>query len=365
MKNKRVSFRLDEAHEVITQALANTYAQSRWYYKESDFQFELYHQLHSMKLNGTRLGERKTGTSTCMLHFEARAENGNGSTADLLICDPTSKMPLNYRPEVAIELKLELNRTKLEEEFEKFSRYRKGLIRRLYVIDDRAYSINEWNENAVRAKYRDIETRVHLLNRSPKLPAPTLQGREPRNRPWLKKQVAACIKSTLRLYGEGSHQYNGFFWRNDESRLGTSRPLPALEDFYAQLYHRLRCRLPKTARVRTNYRSASSLVDFEALTSWSSVGIEIKRSWDEFSLVQVKEVVDKFRRIRKGKRRHTNFLVVIQGECGFTSEKNKRNATRDLRKARTPFILLSYDEWRQRPDETIFLGRSRPSANRN
>ncbi len=121
MPTKRHFVDLDEFDGLMWRALGSTYSVRDKFDNESDFKFELYHNLHQLKLNGHRLGFKLPGYSTCLLHAEAKAENGNPSKADLLVCNPTRRNPFNYSVEVVIELKTTLNSRALRAELKKFT----------------------------------------------------------------------------------------------------------------------------------------------------------------------------------------------------------------------------------------------------
>ena len=102
---------IEELDGVMRQALARTYSGESFFESEAAFKYELFHQLHGLKVGGHKLGARLPGARTCMLHAEASPINGLAGQlrkTDLLICDPTWENPFNYRTEAVIELKKSL-----------------------------------------------------------------------------------------------------------------------------------------------------------------------------------------------------------------------------------------------------------------
>ena len=162
------------------------------------------------------------------------------------------------------------------------------------------------------------------------------------------------------MYGEGRHQYQGFYWRNYLHELGKGWTFPAEGDFNAQLYHLLRGRLDGWT-VRTEYELGRTRSDFfiSRPNSIRSVGIEVKMNWDQFrhqpnkKKQEVPSITDKFVDMESGRPSHTNILVVIQGEDAHRSN-NKQDALTALAETRVPFHLLQYDERRGRVETMRF-----------
>ena len=332
-----------------------TYSGDAVFDNESDFKFELYHNLHGLKLGGYKLGQKLPGQPTCVLHAEARAVNEQSSKADLLLCNPSKPRPtFNYRTEIVIELKKVLSTAALGEELAKFAGYLDRGIRRLYVIPANGHSPPRNQLLATLAEHPEIASRVRVYDRSkvgkPKRSRPTADMPSGRS---LLKLVRACIKETLRMYGGGRHQYHGFFWRNYPHELGKGWTFPAEGDFNAQLYHLLRTRLPGWL-IRTEYGLGRSRSDFfiSRPNSTQSVGIEVKMNWDQFryqpnrSKQEIPSILGRFRDMAAGRAGHTNILVVIQGEDGHKSN-NKHKALSALAETDVPFHLIQYDERRE------------------
>ena len=339
---------------LIRQALARAYSVRRAFDNESDFKFELFHQLHRMKLNGRSLGVKSPGSSTCALHAEAKAENGNPAKADLLISNPTRPNGFNYETEVVIELKDTLTAKALRTELEKFGTYRDRSIRRLYLIPANKTTLKDHEKSSILAEYRRSAHMLTILDRSSVKPGRVRKARHSGgNRP-LAAQVSECIRRTMNLYGKNRRQYQGFFWCNYEHEINKGWTFPVEGDFNAQLYHLLRSTLP-AAGIRTEYRPSSAVrnrVDFFIADSGESVGIEVKMNWDQFRFQPRKtkqetdSILEKFDAMNHDQSNHSNLLVVIQGEDGHKSN-NKSEALRRLQGE--DFSLFYYDERKGTP----------------
>ena len=345
---------LDQIDFLIRRALERTYSVSSKFDNESDFKFELFHQMHGLRLNGRSLGVKWPGAPTCALHAEAKAENGNPAKADLLICDPTSPNAFNYATEMIIELKETLNASALRTELEKFTTYSDRTIRRLYLIPANRTTLTHHQKSGILKEYRRSSRWLTILDRSS---VGTRRARKARdsggNRP-LVDSVTDCIRRTLNLYGKNRKQYQGFFWCNYEHETNKGWTFPVEGDFNAQLYHLLRSKLPG-ADIRTEYRPSSAVrsrADFFIDDSDESVGIEVKMNWDQFKHQPRKKkqeadaILEKFDGMSHHRAGHSNLLVVIQGEDGHKS-KNKPEALKRLQGE--DFSLLYYNERRNTP----------------
>lgn len=356
MSTKRYFVDLNEFDSLMRQALARTYSLRDKFDNESDFKFELYHNLHRLRLNGRLLGSKLPGYSTCPIHVEAKAENGNPSKADILICNPTRQNTFNYPAEVIIELKTNLNMSAFRKEMKKFAGYSDRNIRRLYIIPANRNTLQPNQKSNIMAEYPQIARKLIILDRS------MIQTRVAQKKTvtGLKRpiadQVSKCIKATLNLYGKGRRQYHGFFWCNYEYEQSNGWTFPVEGDFNAQLYHRLRSKLPRSASIQSEYRppsNANSRVDFFIDSPNESVGIEVKMNWDQLRTQpnkvkqEVDSILDKFDAMDARQVNHSNILVVIQGEDGYKqSSNNKSKALRSLRGS--GFSLYYYDERRDR-----------------
>ena len=357
MPTKRYFVDLNEFDSLIWRALGSTYSVRDKFDNESDFKFELYHNLHQLKLNGHRLGSKLPGYSTCLLHAEAKAENGNPSKADLLVCNPTRRNPFNYSVEVVIELKTTLNSRALSAELKKFTGYRDRNIRRLYLIPANRNTLSPTQKSRIFEEYPQASRKSVILDRS------MIRTRVFKNKTVagpkrsLADQVSKCIEGTLNLYGKSRRQYHGFFWCNYEYEQSNGWTFPVEGDFNAQLYHRLRSKLPQDTVIQTEYRPPSgtnSRVDLFITGPDESIGIEVKMNWDQLRLQpnkakqEVDSILDKFRAMDAHQANHSNFLVVIQGEDGYRlSSNNKAKALQHLRG--NGFSLFYYDERRNLP----------------
>ena len=346
---RRSSVDLVKFDSLMRRALGRTYAVSSRFDNESDFKFELFHQLHRMKLNGRSLGVKWPGSPTCAMHAEAKAENGNRSKADILICNPTRPNGFNYAAEVIIELKDTLNASALRTEMEKFASYSDRSIRRLYLIPANKTTLTDHQKSDILAEYRRSSRRLTILDRSSVKSRRARKARDSGDNRPLVTQVSECVRRTLNLYGKNRRQYHGFFWCNYEHETNRGWTFPVEGDFNAQLYHRLRTNLP-AADIRTEYRPLSTVrsrVDFFIANSVESVGVEVKMNWDQFRFQPRKKkqetdaILEKFDALKHDHGSHSNLLVVIQGEDGHKSN-NKPEALRRLQGE--DLSLYYYDE---------------------
>ena len=352
---REFTFDLAEVDALIRHALAKTYATKNRFDNESDFKFELYHQMHKLSLNHRKLGSKLPGCPTCPLHAESKPENGNPSKADLLICNPHIRNRFNYKAEVVIELKENLNEASLRTELEKFSRYADKSIRRLYVIAANINNLTELQQARVLSAHQPDSNRLTVLDRSVvQADSVRPEGSDYEGRPLL-DAVAECITATLKLYGNDRKQHHGFFWCNYEHEEGKGWTFPVEGDFNGQLYHRLRPQMPRGTTIQTEYRAAEagrSRVDIFVKSPSESVGIEVKMNWDQFKpkfkngVANKKEalsILEKFDAMSAAQASHSNILVVIQGEHAHKSA-HKANALDNLHSCGTPLHLFYYDE---------------------
>ncbi|MXY20296.1 MAG: hypothetical protein F4Y49_03055 [Dehalococcoidia bacterium] len=357
MPTKRHFVDLDEFDSLIRRALARTYSVRDKFDNESDFKFELYHNLHQLKLNGHRLGSKLLGHPTCLLHAEAKAENGNPSKADLLICNPARRNPFNYSAEAVIELKTTLNSRALNAELKKFTGYRDRNIRRLYLIPANRNTLSPTQKSVILEEYPQAARKLVILDRSMIRPRVVKKKTVTDSQSSLIDQISKCIKATLNLYGKSRRQYHGFFWCNHEHEQNRGWTFPVEGDFNAQLYHRLRSKLPRGTVIQTEYRPSSgtnSRVDLFITRPDESIGIEVKMNWDQLRVQpnkakqEVDAILEKLGAMEVQQANHANFLVVIQGEDGYRlSSNNKAKALQRLRG--NGFSLFYYDERRNIP----------------
>ena len=362
--------KLDEFEALLRAALAATYASRELFDNESDFKFELYHQLHDMKLGGCALGQKLPGHPTSLIHAEGRAVNEHAQKADLIICNPALPRPrFNYRTDIVIELKKTLRLADLRKELVKFDKYQDRTIRRLYVIAAHGKAPSKDQVQAALEDHQEIRSRVRVWDRSTiesageHLPS----GITPGGRQLL-EPVRASIEETLTTYGTGRDQFQGYFWCNYFYETDYGWTYPAEGDFNAKLYHLLRTKLPGW-NIQTEYRVGRSRADFFISRSGSkrSVGIEVKINWDQLriqprkSKQEVPTILDRFEGMASGRPDHTNFLVVIQGEDGYRpSSGNKQMALAALSETTVPFHLLQYDERRERVKTERFPPTGQP-----
>ena len=353
-KHRNTFVDLDQFDSLIRRTLGRTYSVRSKFANESDFKFELFHQLHRMKLNGRSLGVKWPGSPTCAMHAEAKAVNSNPAKADLLICNPTNPNGFNYATEVIIELKDTLTTSALRTELEKFKTYSDRSIRHLYLIPANRTALIHHEKSGILAEYRPSSRKLTILDRSSVESHRARKARDSGGGRPLADRVSECIRRTLNLYGKNRRQYQGFFWCNYEYEINKGWTFPVEGDFNAQLYHLLRSTLP-TAVIRTEYRPSSAIrsrVDFFIENPVESVGVEVKMNWDQFRIQPRKKkqetdaILDKFDAMNHDHANHSNLLVVIQGEDGHKSN-NKSTALGRLQGE--AFSLIYYDERRNMP----------------
>ena len=292
--------------------------------------------------------------TTCPLHAEAKAENGNPAKADILICNPLKPNSFNYATEVIVELKDRLTGSALRTELKKFATYSDLGIRRLYVIPANRTTLTDYEKANILADYRWAPGVLAILDRSIVTPRKTRTEKSAGIRRPLVVRVSECISRSLKLYGRNRDQYQGFFWCNYEHETGKGWTFPVEGDFNAQLYNFLRTKLPG-AQIQTGHRPTSgarSRVDFFITETDESVGVEVKMNWDQMRFQpgrkkqETEGILQKFEALSLKHASHSNLLVVIQGEDGHKSN-NKAEAMRQLQGR--DFSLLYFDERRNSP----------------
>ncbi len=344
---------IEEFDGVLRQALSRTYSGGRLFESEAAFKYELFHQLHGMKVGGHKLGARLPGSRTCMLHAEASPINGLAGQlkkADLLICDPTSENPFNYKTRAVVELKKSLTAADLDSEIKKFEGY-KSQVPMLYIASANTPQVDREAARGIASKRQPRGTNIEVLDRyefpvgrakrSSRRAEDEGQGR-------LAVRVAECIKAALDLYGKSRRDpYHGFLWRNYEYEHGSSVgcTFPCEGDFVGQLYSLLRSRL-KQCVITPEYKTPSasrSRVDLFVDGTSESVGIEVKMNYDNFKKGEEAKISGKFKAMSLDNPNHTNILVVIQGEAAYAGQ-NKERTLGNLRRGGARFGLMYYDE---------------------
>ena len=353
---KDFKIRIREFDKVLKQALAQAYAYRDKYENEFDFKHELFHRLHGMEINGYKLGHKLPDHMTCMLHSEARPKVGVNRRADLLVCNPTVNGVFNYKVEVVMELKLALDTNKLDKLLDRISKYNDG-IRKLYIASANSPKIDRASAKRIASEHMPPGTSIEVLDRNsvPYTSAPQSHRRSTAKIP-LSERVAKCVTTTLNLYGKNRKDIrHGFFWRNYEPLNEGDWTFPSDGDFVCQLYHRLRTRLRQSATIHTEYHPPSApprkLVDLFVEGASETVGIEVKKNYDNlFRGDEIPNILQKFDAMSHRRPKHTNFLVVIQGEHAHRVNREGVNRKADsldrLRHKR--FELFHYDEIRNK-----------------
>ena len=348
-----------EFDRTLKQALTRTYSENPHFASEAEFKYELFHQLHGHKVGGNKLGAKLPGHQTCILHVEANAVNGlrgQSRRADLVVCDPTDQDGFNYKVKIAIELKKSLNSIELDSELEKFKGYN-NKIPKLYIVSANPSMIDRETAMRVVSRYRSSKTRIDILD-----PAIILKNQrtgdirrtKSRAASSVVERVTRCIKTTLELYGKNSKDpYHSFFWRNYEHENEKGWTFPCEGDFTAQLYHRIRSRLPECV-VTPEYQTLSahrSRVDLFVAGEGESVGIEVKMNYDNFkgkgTNAETAKLSRKFKAMSRDHDNHVNILVVIQGQMAHKGT-NKLDTLSKLRRERASFGLMYCDEYQKK-----------------
>jgi hypothetical protein len=339
-------------HKTIVDAVGRTFGFAEWLFgNEFEFKHELFHQLAIADETGASLAEKVEGTTSCRLHCEGRAECGTPLKTDLLICDPRKIKPFNYAVEYLIELKQSLTPTVVANELAKLKSYRdRHTYSGLYLIAFRPPS-GECSRTA-----QDCHV-LHPLN----VPI-TRQANRPENSASLTLEeavviVSSAIHESLSLYGNSRKQYHSHFWCNYEHEIHRRHSFPCEGDFNAQIYHRLRKRLPPGVEIRSEvYPSTKSRqrIDFvvrDHLNQWA-IPIDIKMNWDQFKpkfangrpkQPESELIIDRLQQIVDDVGMSYPFLVVIQFD--WQSGRNIRTTALPLLQRCTyPLELVGFSE---------------------
>lgn len=361
---------LRELDKVLKQALTLTYSVTSSFDKESDFKYELFHQLHRLEVGGHKLGVKLPGYPTCMLHSEANAINGlrgMSRRTDMLICDPTENSQFNYKTKAVIELKKSLREREFSSELEKFAGY-DNKIPRLYMVSANESKVSMEDGRRIVSEFTHRVSGVKLLdreivaNRRDSQSSHATKKTRRSSKGSVADKVSKCIRDTLDLYGRSRRDpYHSFFWRNYEYENERGWTFPSEGDFVAQLYHRLRQKFGWHS-VATEYGiplySSSSRVDLFVEEKNESVGIEVKINYDNFKgkgeQAETAKLSRKFDAMSNNSSSHTNFLVVIQGQDAHKGN-NKANTLRQLKQLGSEFSLIYFDEREGKPVGPVTL----------
>ena len=345
---------IEEVDGVLRRGLARTYSVGGLFESEAAFKYELFHQLHGLKVGGHKLGARLPGARTCMLHAEASPINGLAGQlkkTDLLICDPTCENPFNYKTKAVIELKKSLAAADLNSEIKKFEGY-KSQVPKLYIASANTPQIDREAARGIASKRQPRGTSIEVLDRYGFAAGRARRGnRRAGNevQDHLAESVTECIKAALDLYGKNRKDpYHGFLWRNYEYETEKGWTFPCEGDFSAQLYHLLRSRLGQCVTPEYKPPAASSgRVDLFVKRGDDSVGIEIKMNYDNFKGrgddEETVKISRKFEAMSNDCFNHSNLLVVIQGQDAHKGT-NKEATLARLRQSGVKFGLMYYDE---------------------
>ena len=333
---------------------------------ESDFKFELFHQLASLEVEGVALCDQVPDTNSCRLHAETKIENGNNAKADLSICDPSTRMAFNYRVDYALELKTRFTEVEIGREFIKLAAYADA-ERHYYFL------------SALPSKHSscDIQARLEKTGQFCTVIQPTAadfdgsceshQYVAPITSQERDHLIASTITEVLELYGKLRAQFHGFFWCNYEREQHRGFTYPCEGDFTCQLYHRLRQRFPN-AKIFTEEvcsEDARWRIDLVVFLDSVAIPIEIKMNWDQFENkrhkdglmkeVEASRICERLHRLSKCKTVASAFVILIQGHWRQPSQRREVGLG-VFSKTRVPFTLWCFDEGLEKVECVNFSG---------
>ncbi len=341
----------------IRSAIYDTYQFTGWKFKnEAEFKHELFHRLAQLSVNEVQICNVEPNTLTPRLHAEAKVENGNPRKADLVICDPSGEGSddFNFKVEHIFELKRKFNEAAIVKEIEKLDSYRLEYNSVWFISAE--YLAEGMRIPNPKTKVTD---QLHVVypdtNCEQKIKG-EISGMGIKD---AQVMVKEAINECLNLYGSNKNQYKSFYWCNYEHELERRHSYPCEGDFNAQLYHRLRLRLPQGVTIRSEYslrelsRKRIDLVVENPEKNWS-IPIEVKMNWDQFKpkyknkipqRSEANTIVDRFEAIISEKSEVRPILIVIQGEWRRPTEmKIKESAMSDLKRAKVSFEFACFNE---------------------
>ena len=339
-------------HDKIVAAVNQTFGFRQWpYSNEYEVKHELFYQLSRLAVAGTSLADLVSGAPTCRLHAEGKVVNGKPQKADILICDPFKRQNFNYAVTSVIEIKQTLTSRTVALEIEKFRKY-ETQFDGLYLVapfGSRNLTIpTEVNGTPVFALRSEINLGAtgrplgtdSELDLSPALAA-----------------VELAIRQTLEQYGNGRAQFHSFFWCNYEHETSRGHSFPSEGDFNAQLYRRLREKLPSSVMIRSEVHPTNQpkrRVDFviaDHAGRWA-IPVEIKMNWDQFkpkfkdgkqAAAEATVIIERLKGVSMKFRQWRAILVVIQGVWQLKRDI-KSSALPILEACPYPLDLFYFDE---------------------
>lgn len=368
-----ISFNPIEVEELIKEAVSACYGQTREFQNETIFKYELFHQIATRKLNGIGLAKPLPWTSTCILHAEAKAYNGQANylnslgistkaQADLLLCNPYDYNSscgefgrYNYKPEVIIELKLKYSPAETRKIIQSYAPYLNqfnfnGSFFIIYANDchvDTDYIQKLENEFQLPIRIKAIcRSSFQTIIHSPSI--------NPLELPFEDKDLFDCFNEALKLYGYSWNKTEkAFYWRNcqQQGELDKEYTFPCEGDFNAHLYHILKTRLSKKVKIFAEVKPGSASnkrIDLSIETANKIYFIEVKMNWDQFrkGCEPPLNIVDKFKLINKNvyHKPHRNIILMIQGD-----PHKRHNMDRALDAFKNQdFALIRYSESRRK-----------------
>jgi len=346
-----ITIDVDTLMEEVSTEL-QVYNSSNGFENESNFKNELFHHISCKKLDGIGFGEQYPKSKTCIIHCEAKVENGaNAIKADLIFCNPLVKMQgagntYNYQVTATFELKNKFSKCDVEKEIGKFHKYN-NVIKRYFFIDP-------YREKSLSTELvRDIENnniRYIALNEKPNHRVEHYQYAV------AIESVYSAIDEALCLYGNTNSKYQSFYWCNYEWGTVGNLTYPSEGDFNAHLYHRIKKKMPYS-HIETEYSVGKSkridIVVFGQRNEWC-IPIEVKQNWDQFkrNKNEAAIIIGRYNELEKlNYKVFSPILIVIQGDIYSSrifsrtdSRNNKHNALDYFNKSSTKIAIRSFNE---------------------
>lgn len=318
---------------MLRESVAAAYIYKQNYANESDFKFELYHQLALNRFNNSFLHQKAMNANTCYLHSEGKPENGNPAKADLLVCNPYQFQKFNFYVDYILEIKKIMNVNNVGIEIAKLKSYRKEYTKVYFISVD---NVNDVVKKSVEDLASTGRQKVVLLYpgnlRSTEAVA---SNRIQYNIDEVSKIVESSIEYALNLYANGMRQFHGFYWCNYEHETNKKFTYPCEGDFICQLYHDIRNKLP-SINILSEFHPGQNnhridLVVFPNDKSWC-IPIDVKMNWDQFKrkfeksgkekTPEAELILERFDELGTVFPKLYPIIVVIQGENA--QETNKK-----------------------------------------
>lgn len=368
-----LSFNLKEVEGLINDAVLECYSQSSEFLNETIFKYELFHQLAKRKINGVGLAEKLDGSSTCILHAEAKAYNGQTgylnslgiktkAQADLLFCNPYENNSdcaefgrYNYKPEIIIELKQKYSAPEIRKIIQSYGPYLKHFNFKgsFYIIYANNCKVDQEYIRKIEKEFQ-FPVKIKILCRNIFSGIVQALLTHQFQSPVEDNDVFNCIEKALKLYGESSNKTDkAFYWRNcqQQGELDKDYTFPCEGDFNAQLYHILKARFNNNIQIHaevTPGEGSRKRIDLSIETVNKIFFVEVKMNWDQFrkGCEPPVNIVEKFQLLNKNvyAKPHQNIVLMIQGD-----PHKRHNMVRALETFnKQGFSLIRYSESRRK-----------------